>query len=323
MKTVGIVGGSGYTGGELIRLIINHPKLNIKFVYSTQFSGDYLFKIHKDLLGLTTLKFTNIPEKEIDVLFLCAGHGNSLKFLKKNKFLKTTKIIDLSNDFRIRKNNELNNLKFIYGLPELNKETIKKANAIANPGCFATAIQLSLIPMAKHNLIKDTIHVNATTGSTGAGMKNSDTTHFSWRNNNISWYKAFNHQHLLEINQTLNGLNQKSKLIFIPQRGNFTRGIFSTSYTKYSGDLNEIKNIYKNYYKNHPFTEISDEEISLKSVINTNNCYIHLCKHENILLITSILDNLTKGASGQALQNLNLMMNWDENLGLKLKASIY
>ncbi len=221
MKKVGIVGGSGYTGGELIRLIINHPKLKIKFVYSTQFSGDYLFKIHKDLLGLTTLKFTNIPEKEIDVLFLCAGHGNSLKFLKKNKFLKTTKIIDLSNDFRIRKNNELNNLKFIYGLPELNKETIKKANAIANPGCFATAIQLSLIPMAKHNLIKDTIHVNATTGSTGAGMKNSDTTHFSWRNNNISWYKAFNHQHLLEINQTLNGLNQKSKLIFIPQRGNF------------------------------------------------------------------------------------------------------
>ena len=323
MKTVGIVGGSGYTGGELIRLIINHPKLKIKFVYSTQFSGDYLFKIHKDLLGLTTLKFTNIPEKEIDVLFLCAGHGNSLKFLKKNKFLNTTKIVDLSNDFRIRKNNELNNLKFIYGLPELNKETIKKANAIANPGCFATAIQLSLIPMAKHNLIKDTIHVNATTGSTGAGMKNSDTTHFSWRNNNISWYKAFNHQHLLEINQTLNGLNQKSKLIFIPQRGNFTRGIFSTSYTKYSGDLNEIKKIYKNYYKNHPFTEISDEEISLKSVINTNNCYIHLCKHENILLITSIIDNLTKGASGQALQNLNLMMNWDENLGLKLKASIY
>ena len=323
MKTVGIVGGSGYTGGELIRLIINHPKLKIRFVYSTQFSGDYLFKIHRDLLGLTTLKFTNIPEKEIDVLFLCAGHGNSFRFLKKNKFLKTTKIIDLSNDFRIRKNNELNNLKFIYGLPELNKETIKKANAIANPGCFATAIQLSLIPMAKHNLIKDTIHVNATTGSTGAGMKNSDTTHFSWRNNNISWYKAFNHQHLLEINQTLNGLNQKSKLIFIPQRGNFTRGIFSTSYTKYSGDLNEIKKIYKNYYKNHPFTEISDEEISLKSVINTNNCYIHLCKHENILLITSIIDNLTKGASGQALQNLNLMMNWDENLGLKLKASIY
>ena len=226
MKTVGIVGGSGYTGGELIRLIINHPKLKIRFVYSTQFSGDYLFKIHRDLLGLTTLKFTNIPEKEIDVLFLCAGHGNSLKFLKKNKFLKTTKIIDLSNDFRIRKNNELNNLKFVYGLPELNKEKIKKANAIANPGCFATAIQLSLIPMAKHNLIKDTIHVNATTGSTGAGMKNSDTTHFSWRNNNISWYKAFNHQHLLEINQTLNGLNQKSKLIFIPQRGNFTRGIY-------------------------------------------------------------------------------------------------
>ena len=323
MKTVGIVGGSGYAGGELIRLIINHPKLEIKFIYSTQFCGNHLYKVHKDLLGITKLKFTNITEKKIDVLFLCTGHGNSLNFLNNNKFSTKTKIIDLSNDFRIIKNNEFNGYKFIYGLPELNKEKIRSAKAIANPGCFATAIQLSLIPLAKQNLIKNTVHVNATTGSTGAGMQNINTTHFSWRNNNISWYKAFEHQHLLEINQTLNELNQKSKLIFIPQRGNFTRGIFSTTYTKFNGDLNKAKKLFNEYYKNHPFTEISDEEISLKSVINTNKCHIHLFKYENILLITSVLDNLTKGASGQAIQNLNLMMNWNENLGLKLKASIY
>ena len=323
MKTVGIVGGSGYTGGELIRLIVNHPKLEIKFIYSTQFYGDHLHEIHRDLLGVTKLMFTNIVEKNIDVLFLCAGHGNSLSFLKKNKFSNKTKIIDLSNDFRIKKNNEFNDYKFIYGLPELNREKIKGAKAIANPGCFATAIQLSLIPLAKQNLIKKSVHVNATTGSTGAGIKNTDTTHFSWRNNNISWYKAFDHQHLSEIIQTLKELNQKSKVIFIPQRGNFTRGVFSTAYTEFTGDIKKAKNLFKEYYKDHPFTEISDEEISLKSVINTNKCHIHLYKHENILLITCVLDNLTKGASGQALQNLNLMMNWNENLGLELKASVY
>lgn len=323
MKTVGIVGGSGYTGGELIRLIVNHPKLEIKFIYSTQFYGDHLHEVHRDLLGVTKLMFTNIVEKNIDVLFLCAGHGNSLSFLKKNKFSNKTKIIDLSNDFRIKKNNEFNDYKFIYGLPELNREKIKGAKAIANPGCFATAIQLSLIPLAKQNLIKKSVHVNATTGSTGAGIKNTDTTHFSWRNNNISWYKAFDHQHLSEIIQTLKELNQKSKVIFIPQRGNFTRGVFSTAYTEFTGDIKKAKNLFKEYYKDHPFTEISDEEISLKSVINTNKCHIHLYKHENILLITCVLDNLTKGASGQALQNLNLMMNWNENLGLELKASVY
>jgi N-acetyl-gamma-glutamyl-phosphate reductase len=323
MKTVGIVGGSGYTGGELIRLIINHPKLDIKFIYSTQFYGNNICKIHKDLLGVTNLKFTNKVEKNIDILLLCAGHGNSLNFLKKNKFLNKTKIIDLSNDFRIKKNNEFDNYKFIYGLPELNREKIKEAKAVANPGCFATAIQLSLIPLAKQNLIEKSVHVNATTGSTGAGMKNTDTTHFSWRDNNISWYKAFSHQHLSEISQTLEELNQKSKVIFIPQRGSFTRGVFSTAYTEFTGDIKKVKNLFKEYYKDHPFTEISDEEISLKSVINTNKCHIHLYKHENILLITCVLDNLTKGASGQALQNLNLMMNWNENLGLELKASIY
>ena len=208
-------------------------------------------------------------------------------------------------------------------MPELNREKIKEAKAVANPGCFATAIQLSLIPLAKQNLINKSVHVNATTGSTGAGMKNTNTTHFSWRNNNISWYKAFSHQHLSEISQTLEELNQKSKVIFIPQRGDFTRGVFSTAYTEFTGDIKKAKNLFKEYYKDHPFTEISDEEISLKSVINTNKCHIHLYKHENILLITCVLDNLTKGASGQALQNLNLMMNWNENLGLELKASVY
>ncbi len=323
MKTVGIIGGSGYTGGELIRLIINHPKLKIKFVYSTQYFGKKIYEIHKDLLGIIDLEFNKKVEKNIDILFLCAGHGNSLNFLKTNKFSNKTKIIDLSNDFRVTKQNKLYNYKFIYGLPELNREKIINSNAVANPGCFATAIQLSLIPLAKQNLIGKSIHINAITGSTGAGVKMSETNHFSWRNNNISWYKAFNHQHLSEIKQTLDELRQDSKIFFIPQRGNFTKGIFSTTYTEYNGNLNTVKKHYKEYYKNHPFTEISDEEISLKSIINTNKCHIHLFKHENVLLITSVLDNLIKGASGQALQNLNLMMGWNENLGLELKASIF
>ncbi|MDG2396099.1 MAG: N-acetyl-gamma-glutamyl-phosphate reductase [Flavobacteriaceae bacterium] len=321
MKKVGIVGGSGYTAGELIRLLLNHPKLKIDFIYSSSKPNTFVYETHKDLIGSLKLKFTNTINPKIDVVFLCLGHGNSYKFLDKFIFSNETKIIDLSSDFRLFKNNRFKNFNFIYGLPEFEINKIKKANYIANPGCFATAIQLALLPLNKNKLLNHTIHVDAITGSTGAGATLSPTTHYSWRNNNISWYKAFNHQHLNEVYETL-FLNSKKhpEILFIPKRGNFTRGIFSTTYTKFLGTLNEAKKIYKKYYKTHPFTHISDDEISLKDVINTNNCFIHLYKHNDLLLITSILDNLIKGASGQAIQNVNLAMGWDENIGLKLKA---
>ena len=227
-------------------------------------------------------------------------------------------------DFRLDKESSFNNLNFVYGLPEVHKDKILKAKYIANPGCFATVIQLSLLPLANNSLIKNQIHVTATTGSTGAGSSLSDTKHFSWRNNNLSWYKPFNHQHVDEINQTLNNLcKNKMKLIFLPYRGNFTRGIFSTTYLNYEGSLESANELYNDYYKTAPFTHISKKEISLKNVINSNNCFIHLYKHDNILLITSVIDNLIKGASGQAIQNLNIMMDWDETSGLKLKSNIY
>ena len=324
MKKVGIIGGSGYTGGELIRLIIDHPLIELDFVYSTRKSDTLITDTHLDLLGRTNLFFTNKINKNVDVLFLCIGHGKSKVFLEKNKFSDSTYIIDLSNDFRLDKENSFNNLNFVYGLPEVHRDKILKTKYVANPGCFATAIQLSLLPLANNSLIKNQIHINATTGSTGAGASLSDTKHFSWRNNNLSWYKPFSHQHLEEIDQTLNSLcKNKMKLIFLPYRGNFTRGIFSTTYLNYEGTLESANELYNHYYKNAPFTHISKNEISLKNVINSNNCFIHLHKHDNILLITSVIDNLIKGASGQAIQNLNIMMGWDETSGLKLKSNIY
>tara|TARA_B100001093_G_C26816381_1_gene1009896 strand:+ start:247 stop:1221 length:975 start_codon:yes stop_codon:yes gene_type:complete len=324
MKKVGIIGGSGYTGGELIRLIIDHPLIELDFVYSTRKSDTLITDTHLDLLGRTNLFFTNKINKNVDVLFLCIGHGKSKVFLEKNKFSDSTYIIDLSNDFRLDKENSFNNLNFVYGLPEVHRDKILKTKYIANPGCFATVIQLSLLPLANNSLIKNQIHINATTGSTGAGASLSDTKHFSWRNNNLSWYKPFSHQHLEEIDQTLNSLcKNKMKLIFLPYRGNFTRGIFSTTYLNYEGTLESANELYNDYYKNAPFTHISKNEISLKNVINSNNCFIHLHKHDNILLITSVIDNLIKGASGQAIQNLNIMMGWDETSGLKLKSNIY
>ena len=324
MKKVGIIGGSGYTGGELIRLIIDHPLIELDFVYSTRKSDTLITDTHLDLLGRTNLFFTNKINKNVDVLFLCIGHGKSKVFLEKNKFSDSTYIIDLSNDFRLDKENSFNNLNFVYGLPEVHRDKILKTKYVANPGCFATAIQLSLLPLANNSLIKNQIHINATTGSTGAGASLSDTKHFSWRNNNLSWYKPFSHQHLEEIDQTLNSLcKNKMKLIFLPYRGNFTRGIFSTTYLNYEGTLESANELYNDYYKNAPFTHISKNEISLKNVINSNNCFIHLHKHDNILLITSVIDNLIKGASGQAIQNLNIMMGWDETSGLKLKSNIY
>ncbi|MFC0603513.1 N-acetyl-gamma-glutamyl-phosphate reductase [Winogradskyella pulchriflava] len=325
MIKVGIIGGAGYTAGELIRLLIHHSKVEIDFVYSTSNAGNKVSKIHQDLLGSTGLEFTSEINPKVDVLFLCLGHGNSKAFLEKNSFSNATKIIDLSNDFRLVADKNFEEKEFIYGLPELNREAIKNANYIANPGCFATAIQLALLPLAKANIIYNDVHVNAVTGATGAGTSLSETTHFTWRDNNFSHYKAFTHQHLGEINQTVNQLQSsfKSDINFMPNRGNFSRGIFATLYTKFEGSLEDAKALYNEFYKDAAFTFVSDKDIHLKQVVNTNKCILHLHKHEDKLLITSIIDNLLKGASGQAIQNMNLMFGFDETEGLQLKANYF
>ena len=325
MLEIGIIGGAGYTAGELIRLLLNHPEANINFVYSTSNAGNKLHKVHKDLIGSTEISFTSQINTKVDTLFLCLGHGNSTTFLEKNNFSKNTKIIDLSNDFRLFTDKNFKGKDFVYGLPELDKTAIKTAKYIANPGCFATALQLAILPLAAKGLLNNDIHINAVTGATGAGTSLSTTTHFTYRDNNYSHYKAFNHQHLGEINQTVNQLqaNFNAEINFIPNRGNFSRGIFATTYTKYDGSLDDAVKIYKEYYKDAAFTFVSDEEIHLKQVINTNKCLIHLAKHGTKLLITSTIDNLLKGASGQAVQNLNLMYDFEETLGLNLKASYF
>ena len=325
MLEIGIIGGAGYTAGELIRLLLNHPEANINFVYSTSNAGNKLHKVHKDLIGSTEISFTSQINTKVDTLFLCLGHGNSTTFLEKNNFSKNTKIIDLSNDFRLFTDKNFEGKDFVYGLPELDKTVIKTAKYIANPGCFATALQLAILPLAAKGLLNNDIHINAVTGATGAGSSLSATTHFTYRDNNYSHYKAFNHQHLGEINQTVNQLqtNFNAEINFIPNRGNFSRGIFATTYTKYDGSLDDALKIYKEYYKDAAFTFVSDEEIHLKQVVNTNKCLIHLAKHGTKLLITSTIDNLLKGASGQAVQNLNLMYDFEETLGLNLKASYF
>tara|TARA_A100001011_G_scaffold220227_1_gene228191 strand:- start:19147 stop:20121 length:975 start_codon:yes stop_codon:yes gene_type:complete len=324
MKTVGIIGASGYTGGELLRLVINHPSLILYFVYSRTRPGTDVSETHPDLLGQVELKFTDKVKTDVDILFLCLGHGNSSTFLESHCFLDSTIIIDLSNDFRLKNDSRFQGREFIYGLPEINKDAIKKSKSIANPGCFATAIQLALLPLAKENKLNNTIHINATTGSTGAGVVSSPTSHFSWRNNNLSWYKPFTHQHLGEIEETLNQLQGKdTDILFLPQRGDFTRGIFVSSYTFFDGNLNDAFELYESFYKEEPFTQVSKKELHLKLVINSNQCFLHLHKHNDQLLITSIIDNLIKGASGQAIQNLNILMGWEEKLGLKLKTSIF
>jgi N-acetyl-gamma-glutamyl-phosphate reductase len=325
MLEIGIIGGAGYTAGELIRLLLNHPEANINFVYSTSNAGNKLHKVHKDLIGSTEISFTSQINTKVDTLFLCLGHGNSTTFLEKNNFSKNTKIIDLSNDFRLFTDKNFEGKDFVYGLPELDKTVIKTAKYIANPGCFATALQLAILPLAAKGLLNNDIHINAVTGATGAGTSLSATTHFTYRDNNYSHYKAFNHQHLGEINQTVNQLqtNFNAEINFVPNRGNFSRGIFATTYTKYDGSLDDALKIYKEYYKDAAFTFVSDEEIHLKQVVNTNKCLIHLAKHGTKLLITSTIDNLLKGASGQAVQNLNLMYDFEETLGLNLKASYF
>ncbi len=354
---VGILGGAGYTGGELVRILLNHPHSEIVFVHSKSNSGNLLSDVHTDLLGETDLKFSGSLSDSIDVLFLCLGHGESVKFLSENKINKKIKIIDLSQDFRIASRQSvqadpfakgrirpqgesfgglavspggsvlwrIGSRQFVYGLPELNREEIKKADNIANPGCFATAIQLALLPLADKKLLNDEIHVSAITGSTGAGQALSASNHFTWRNNNISVYKAFQHQHLGEITQSIKQLqkNFSHELNFIPFRGNFTRGILAAVYVNSKLPLEEAKNLFKEYYKLHPFVKISDKTPDIKQVVNTNKCILYLEKHTNKLLIQSVIDNLTKGASGQAVQNMNLMLRLEETIGLKLKASAF
>ena len=318
MIQVGIIGGAGYTAGELIRLLMFHKEAEINFVYSTSNAGNMISKVHQDLEGSLNLKFTGSINPNVDVLFLCLGHGNSMKFLEANTFSNNTKIIDLGNDFRLLKDKQFGDKTFVYGLPELQRDLIKKANYIANPGCFATAIQLALLPLAHHNLIKNDVHVNAVTGSTGAGTSLSETTHFSWRDNNFSYYKPFTHQHLGEINQSVKQLQNafNSEILFMPNRGNFSRGIFATTYIKFEGSIEKAKEIYHNYYKDAAFTFVSDNDIHMKQVVNTNKCLLHLVKHGNKLLITSTIDNLLKGAATQAIQNLNSAFGWKDNLGI-------
>ena len=325
MIQVGIIGGAGYTAGELIRLLLNHPNAVINFVYSTSSAGRFLSEVHQDLVGESDQKFSDQINPNIDVLFLCLGHGNSKAFLENHSFSKQTKIIDLSHDFRLNTHSIFQEKNFLYGLPELNKNQITNANYIANPGCFATAIQLALLPLAAHHLIQNPVHINAVTGATGAGTKPSATTHFTWRDNNFSHYKAFEHQHLGEIKESLHALQSdfSADLNFIPNRGNFSRGIFATLYLEINEDLEHIKGLYKAFYKNAAFTVISENEIHLKQVVNTNKCLLHLTKHNNKLLITSAIDNLLKGASGQAIQNMNLMFGFEEHEGLKLKANYF
>ncbi|UJH66272.1 N-acetyl-gamma-glutamyl-phosphate reductase [Allomuricauda sp. SCSIO 65647] len=324
MIKAGIIGGSGYTGGELIRLLLNHAKVEIDFVFSTTRGGKPISSAHADLLGQTDLLFSEKINPDVEVVFLCLGHGNSVQFLKDHGFSEKTKVIDLSNDFRLQQNAGFGKRNFVYGLPELNKKKISNAMAIANPGCFATTIQLALLPLAKEGLLQNEVHINAITGSTGAGVKPSETGHFSWRNNNASWYKPFTHQHLGEIGESLASFGSSvGKLYFLPHRGNFTRGILATAYTKFEGSESEAVNLYNDFYDDAVFTHITEEPIHLKQVVNTNNCHIHLHKHDDVLLITSVTDNLLKGASGQAVQNMNLIFGFEESEGLQLKAGVF
>ncbi|WP_020601776.1 N-acetyl-gamma-glutamyl-phosphate reductase [Spirosoma spitsbergense] len=324
---VGIIGGAGYTGGELLRILINHPFAKVAFVHSNSQAGKPVWATHTDLLGDTDLTFSdtlppldgeNLP---VDVIFLCSGHGASVTFMAENEVSDDIAVIDLSADFRDRDAGPLHD-EFVYGLPELNRERIQESMRIANPGCFASSIQLALLPLAKANLLTSDVQVSAITGSTGAGQALAPTTGFTWRNNNVSIYKAFTHQHLAEIRQSLTQLDPdfKSAINFIPYRGDFTRGIMANVYTTFSGTLEEATQLYRSYYETHPFTHVSDAPVDVKQVVNTNKCLLHLEVHDGQLLITSVIDNLTKGASGHAVQNMNLVFGLPEDTGLRLKA---
>ncbi len=321
MIYAGIIGAAGYTGGELLRILLQHPNVKIDFCFSRSQQGKLLSDVHSDLLGDTDLRFSGEINAAIDVVFLCLPHGESKQFLKENPFSSNTKIIDLSNDFRLKKNAG----DFVYGLPELNKEAIKNAQKVANTGCFATTIQYALLPLANAQLLQNDIHISGITGSTGAGVGLSETSHFSWRNNNISVYKAFTHQHLDEISASILQLQPtfNAEINFIPYRGNYTRGILITAYIPYNDTIENAISLYKSYYADAPFVVISEKNINLKQVVNTNKCLLYIEKVANKLMIIAATDNLIKGASGQAVQNMNLMFGLDETAGLHLKSIAY
>jgi N-acetyl-gamma-glutamyl-phosphate reductase len=311
MIRAGIIGGAGYTGGETIRLLLNHPHAELAFVQSRSQAGKFLCQTHTDLLGETDLKFSAEVDESVDVIFLCLGHGESKKFLAE-KPLKT-KIIDLGNDFRLSE-------EFVYGLPEFQREKIKGANKVANPGCFATTIQLGLLPLAKAGKLKGEVFTTGITGSTGAGQKLQDTTHFTWRASNISPYKTLTHQHLGEINRTL---GTKNSIHFVPWRGDFTRGIFVSSIVASDSSLSDLNSLYREYYHAHPFTHVADTMIDMKQIVNTNKALVYLEKEGDKVVVHSTLDNLLKGASGQAVQNMNLMFGFEEDAGLRLKSIVF
>jgi N-acetyl-gamma-glutamyl-phosphate reductase len=319
---VGIVGGAGYTGGELIRILIHHPYTSVSFIHSRSNARKPVASIHQDLIGETDLEFAEDLSSDIDVLFLCVGHGEAKKFLSENTIDPAVRIIDLSQDFRLQKNAD-GDRSFTYGLPELNRDKIRSAENIANPGCFATAIQLGLLPLAKSGLLEE-VYTTGITGSTGAGQSLSATSHFSWRANNVQAYKTLTHQHLKEINQSMTQLGaEKTEINFVPWRGDFTRGIFISSMISCEWPIEKITGLFKTFYEDHPFTILSNQEIFLKQVVNTNKCVIQLEKVGSKLVIHSAIDNLLKGASGQAVQNMNLMFGLDECAGLNLKASAF
>lgn len=319
----GIIGGAGYTGGELIRLLLQHPNAELTFVHSKSNAGNKLYQVHEDLIGSTEQTFTDNIHQDIDVLFLCLGHGESSKFLQENQIDEKIKVIDLANDFRLKENAAIGKRKFIYGLPALNLNEIKSANNIANPGCFATAVQLGLLPLAAKGLINE-VYTTGITGSTGAGQSLSATSHFSWRENNIQAYKTLTHQHLGEIHQSLHQANSKDASVhFVPWRGDFTRGIFVSSTLSCPLTLDEANSIFEHYYASDPFTIVSKKQISLKQVVNTNKAIIFLEKQGEMLVVHSAIDNLLKGASGQAVQNMNIMFGMDQTSGLHLKPSAF
>ncbi len=320
---IGIIGGAGYTGGELLRILLNHPFVHVQFVHSKSQAGKPVWATHTDLLGDTDLTFSgDLPDFSstggagLDAVFLCSGHGVSATFMAEHDIPDDIAVIDLSTDFRDEHHD------FVYGLPELNRERIQEATRVANPGCFATSIQLALLPLAKAGRLTDAIHISAITGSTGAGQALVPTTGFTWRNNNVSIYKAFAHQHLTEIRQSLTMLDPDftRAINFVPYRGDYTRGIMANVYTPFAGTLVEATDLYRTYYADHPFTHVSDAPVDVKQVVNTNKCFLHLELHDGKLLITSVIDNLTKGASGQAVQNMNLIFGLPEDTGLRLKA---
>ncbi len=322
MIKVGIIGGAGYTAGELIRLLINHPDVEIVFINSSSNAGNKITDIHEGLYGEIDMVFTDeLPLDKIDLLYFCTAHGDTRKFMESHTLPENLKVIDLSMDYRIASDEH----DFIYGLPELNRRRICQSKHVANPGCFATCIQMGLLPLAKNLLLNGDVSVNAITGSTGAGVKPGATSHFSWRNNNMSIYKPFSHQHVPEIKQSIKQLQNSfnSDIDFIPYRGDFARGIFATLVVKTSVTLDEIKRMYIEYYEKDSFVHVVDANVDLKQVVNTNKCLIHLEKHGDKLLIISCIDNLLKGASGQAVHNMNLMFGLEETVGLRLKPSAF